>query len=286
MASDRLHHISEFLDFFAPNYLTDVLTSPDLNFERYVYSQPQIGEKYTQQLQGVRSMLKNLAEKRPPEIALPKDLQLDYASLLNPQQLAALNCSQGPLLILAGAGSGKTRTLIHRLSYLLEQGVTPKRILLLSFTRRSAQEMLARAMLINPQSQAHQVMGGTFHSFCAWLLRRLAPLAGLSPAFSIIDTVDSGDIIELICQELKLRSRDRAFPRKGKIHDIISKARNSQLEINQVLEQEYPELVLDYSEDLNLIAQALKAYKQGNQLLDYDDLLELTHQQLLHNPAF
>lgn len=286
MVSDRLRHISEFLDFFAPNSLSDSFHAEDLRFERYIYSQPLSGEAYLHQLRTVQTMLQHVSEKPPAVVSLPTTLQLDYPSLLNPQQLAALSCIQGPLLILAGAGSGKTRTLIHRLSYLLEQGVEPRRILLLSFTRRSAQEMLLRAQQINPRSQAHQVMGGTFHSFCAWLLRKLAPLAGLSPAFSIIDTVDSSDIIELICQELKLRSRDRAFPRKAKIHDIISKSRNLQTEIVGVLEQDYPELVQDYTEDLNLIAQAFKAYKYGNHLLDYDDLLELTHQQFKSNPAF
>lgn len=285
MPDDRLKHISEFLDFFASGSSFLELEPEGLDFSRYLYLQPAPEPQLNTQLRELARITQNLEQRLPPPAEFQTDLKIDYLKQLNPAQLQAVSCLKGPLLVLAGAGTGKTRTLIYRLSYMLEQGIDPNRLLLLTFTRRAAQEMLERAAKLTG-SAAGQVMGGTFHAFCAWLLRRLAPLAGIAANFTIIDTVDASDIIDLICQELKLRSKDKAFPRKGKIQEIISKARNAQTSIENTLELEYPELLEDYSQELNLLAKTFAAYKQGNQLMDYDDLLEYTHQQLLHNPRF
>ncbi len=282
--SDRLHHVSEFLDFFTsdPNYW-EVSDRP-LNPQDYRW--PQADNDVIGRLKQIEALIPHLDQRLPPAKALPENLKVDYAQDLNAQQLAAATCTDGPLLVIAGAGTGKTRTLIYRLSYLLEQGVDPQRILLMTFTRRAAQQMLERAQMLRPESGAERVMGGTFHSFCAYILRRLAPLVKLQPNFSIIDTVDASDIIDLIVQELKLRGKDRAFPRKGKIQDIISKARNAQVSMAQILEKHYPDMLEKYGEELELIFETFTKYKRGNQLLDYDDLIEITRDELLNNAPF
>lgn len=282
--SDQMQRVGDFLEFFAsdPAFLE---TADNLNFQHYTYDWPEPESTLAAKIRQVKQVGAALAEKLPLEPQFAPDLDIDYAAELNTRQQMAVACTEGPLLVLAGAGSGKTRTLVYRLSYLLEQGVAANRILLLTFTRRAAQQMLERAQILRSGSGAHAVMGGTFHSFCAYLLRRLAPLAELSSKFSIIDTVDSADIMDLIVQELKLRGKDRAFPRKSRIQELISKARNAQKTIVQIVEEQYPDL-LDYLEALTLIASTYKSYKRGNHLMDYDDLIEVTRDLMLNNERF
>src|SRR4029434_10637555 len=120
----------------------------------------------------------------------------DFAQELNPEQFAAATFGNGPLLIVAGAGTGKTRTLVYRVAHLIQEGVSPERILLLPFTRRAAQEMLARAVqLVGGTSR--QVHGGTFHGTAHRLLRRFGPAAGLAGDFTIMDQGDAADLIQL-----------------------------------------------------------------------------------------
>jgi DNA helicase II / ATP-dependent DNA helicase PcrA len=216
---------------------------------------------------------------------LAKDLKLDYADALNPRQLVAATTTAGPLLILAGAGSGKTRTLIYRLSYLLETGVAPERILLLTFTRKSSAEMLLRARMLLQSERAEKVMGGTFHSFASYLLRRYAKLLDLDPQFSIIDTVDSEDIIDLIRQELKFDKKSRAFPKKSRIQELISRSRNCQMTLAEVIGRDFTGLE-DYLEELQTLADVYAEYKRRHSLLDYDDLLIQVDESLKHHPAF
>lgn len=286
--ADDLRHVSEFLDFFTDSPQTaDFLEIAENSLHNTRYEWPIPDPHLKIKMREIQALSKSLDERLPQQaLRNPQNLSLDYAEALNPQQLAAVSCTEGPLLALAGAGTGKTRTLVHRLSYLLDQGVKPGRILLLTFTRRAALEMLERAQLLNPQRGAHQVMGGTFHSFCAYLLRRLAPLVNLSPQFTIIDTVDSADVVDLIVQELKLRGKDRAFPRKNKIQEIISRARNAQKSLEQTLTEQYPDLLENYLEPLQLIAKTYAAYKRGNHMMDYDDLIEFTRDQLRDNQPF
>lgn len=287
-APNELRHVSDFLEFFAtPSQTADFLEIAENSLHNTHYAWPTPDPHLALKMREIQALSEGLDERLPTSVLLnPEALSLDYAEALNPQQLAAATCTQGPLLALAGAGTGKTRTLVHRLSYLLDQGIKPERILLLTFTRRSALEMLERAQLLNPQRGAHKVMGGTFHSFCAYLLRRLAPLVNLSPQFTIIDTVDSADVLDLIVQELKLRGKDRAFPRKNKIQDIISRARNAQKSLEVVLAEQYPDLLENHLQPLQLIAKTYSAYKRGNHMMDYDDLIEFTRDQLRDTPAF
>jgi len=207
--------------------------------------------------------------------------RIKYAELLNPTQLEAVAHRDGPLLVVAGAGSGKTRTLIYRVARLIEGRVPPQAILLLTFTRRAAQEMLRRAeQLVGEQSRA--VAGGTFHSFANSVLRRYGSSIGLQPNFTILDRSDMEDVINLIRTRMGLASKERRFPKKGTLAEIISMARNKARSLEEELEEDYGYL-WDSRAELLQLAATYDAYKRERGLLDYDDLLyrvvELMEQQ-------
>ena len=136
---------------------------------------------------------------------------------LNSAQKAAVTHGDGPLLIVAGAGTGKTKTLAYRVSYLISQKVSPESILLLTFTRRASEEMLKRASLVSNLDPiiVGRVWGGTFHSVANRLLRIYAEFIGLSPNFTILDRSDSEDYLNVIRNELKFSTKDSRFPRKS-----------------------------------------------------------------------
>src|SRR6476659_10811057 len=166
--------------------------------------------------------LKPYVLRRVEDDPTPSPLSLDYAQALNTQQLAAVTAGDGPSLVIAGAGSGKTRTLVYRVAYLIDRGVDPSNILLLTFTRKSAQEMLQRAgELIGVRSE--RVCGGTFHSVANILLRRSGRAIGLEPGFTILDRGDAEDLIALVRSQLGLNEKVKRFPRKGTIAEIFSK---------------------------------------------------------------
>jgi DNA helicase II / ATP-dependent DNA helicase PcrA len=197
--------------------------------------------------------------------------RIRYAEVLNAQQLAAVTHREGPLLVVAGAGSGKTRTLIYRVARLIESGVPPGAILLLTFTRRAAQEMLRRIeQLIG--DRGGQVAGGTFHSFANQILRQMGGVIGLKPNFTILDRGDIEDVINLLRAQLDLGSKDRRFPKKGTIAEAISMARNKNRALLAELENDFPHL-LEHAEAIVTIADKYDAYKRERGLLDYDDLL-------------
>jgi ATP-dependent DNA helicase UvrD/PcrA len=197
--------------------------------------------------------------------------RLRYADVLNPQQLAAVVHRDGPLLVIAGAGSGKTRTLIYRAARLIESGVAPEAILLLTFTRRAAQEMLRRVeQLIGERGS--QVSGGTFHSFAHQVLRRYGNAIGLKPNFTILDRADMEDILNLLRGRIRLVSKERRFPKKGAIAETISMARNKNRTLEDELEIDFPHL-LEHQREIITLAQQYESYKRERGLLDYDDLL-------------
>ncbi len=197
--------------------------------------------------------------------------RIRYAEVLNAKQLAAVTHREGPLLVVAGAGSGKTRTLIYRVARLIESGVPPGAILLLTFTRRAAQEMLRRVeQLIG--DRGGQVAGGTFHSFANQILRQMGGVIGLKPNFTILDRGDVEDVINLLRAQLDLGSKDRRFPKKGTIAEAISMARNKNRALLAELENDFPHL-LEHAEAIVTIAEKYDAYKRERGLLDYDDLL-------------
>src|ERR1700722_8844818 len=142
----------------------------------------------------------------------PIHLQIDYAKELNEQQHAAVTAPPGPALVIAGAGSGKTRTLIYRVAFLLEQGIPPESILLLTFTNKAAREMMRRvADLLGGELSA--LWGGTFHSIAARVLRRHAPLVGYQPDFSILDREDAREMLQACLAEMNIDLKASHFPK-------------------------------------------------------------------------
>ena len=209
--------------------------------------------------------------KRPTVDTTIRPLSRDYAQELNPQQLVAVEVVNGPSLVIAGAGSGKTRVLVYRVARLIDMGVDPASILLLTFTRKSAQEMLGRVgLLIGPQSD--RVMGGTFHSVANLLVRRYGRAIGLESGFTILDRGDSEDLINFVRGQIGLTDTTKRFPRKRTIADMFSKCANTLQSLDDVLLNEYSHFG-DYLEDLSKLQQVYESTKRTRQLVDYDDLL-------------
>ena len=198
-------------------------------------------------------------------------MTIDIDNELNEAQREAVLTTDGAVLVIAGAGSGKTRTIVYRLAHLVEQGVDPAQILLLTFTRKAAQEMLARAegILGRPLSGTS---GGTFHSFAYATLRRNAEDIGFSGGFTLMDRADSENICKEVKDNLKLGKGDRSYPKKGTLLDVITKSRNKEIPIEAVLEREAYHLS-PYADDLVQVADGYAAFKREHALVDYDDLL-------------
>ncbi|MBN1574083.1 MAG: ATP-dependent helicase [Deltaproteobacteria bacterium] len=219
-------------------------------------------------------MKKYTIKRQPIEVDI-SSMSIDYAKLLNPAQLSAVTFGGGPSLIIAGAGSGKTRTLVYRVAYLVERGVKPASILLLTFTRKAAQEMLKRAAALTGSgidSTSGGVEGGTFHSFASRTLREFAQEVGFSPSFTILDRSDSEDVINLIRGGMGLNVRERRFPKKKTIADIFSKSINRSIPMSEVVETEFPHFAKEIDQLYELLS-GYTEYKQKHMLMDYDDLL-------------
>jgi DNA helicase-2/ATP-dependent DNA helicase PcrA len=195
----------------------------------------------------------------------------DFAAELNPQQAAAATHGDGPLLIIAGAGTGKTRALVYRVAHLIERGVPAERILLLTFTRRAAQEMLSRAERL-VGSNSKRVSGGTFHATAHRLLRRYGQAAGLAKDFTIMDQGDSADLMQLSRAHLGYAAKSKRFPKKETLQYVYSRHINTGISIEDVVRDDYPQFV-DYLEDLGKIFADYTRRKQERNLVDYDDLL-------------
>ncbi len=208
---------------------------------------------------------------REAEPNRPQRFLIDYQKELNPAQYEAAITHKGPLLVLAGAGSGKTRTLVYRVARMVEEGIDPVSILLLTFTRRAAEEMLQRAGALLG-GRCDRVTGGTFHSFANTVLRRYASLLGFANSFTILDRSDSEDVINLIRARLGLDKKERRFPRKQTIVEIVSLAANRVCSIAEVLDDQFPHLFNEL-EELIRIDEYYRRYKYERSLLDYDDLL-------------
>ncbi len=211
--------------------------------------------------------------------------KVNYAAVLNSAQLAAVITTDKPVLVIAGAGSGKTRVIVHRVSYLIEKGTDPGSILLLTFTRKAAGEMLDRVKTLLHEKGVGKVTGGTFHSFASYVLRRYCNLLQLPANFTIIDTGDSEDVIDLIRTELKFNTRDKKFPRKNRIQEIISYARNKDTTLKTIIRKQYTGLE-EYIEDIELIAEGYARYKKASRLFDFDDLMEELRKGLKQNTRF
>jgi DNA helicase II / ATP-dependent DNA helicase PcrA len=207
----------------------------------------------------------------PRERDVTPESKRDFAAELNPQQAAAATHGDGPLLIIAGAGTGKTRTLVYRVAHLIETGVRPDRILLLTFTRRASQEMLSRAeKLVGATSR--KVHGGTFHATAHRLLRRFGQAAGLAKDFTIMDQGDSADLMQISRSQLGYAQKSKRFPKKETLQYVYSRHINTGFSIDEIIRDDYAQFI-EYIEDFTKIFADYTLRKQQRNLVDYDDLL-------------
>jgi DNA helicase-2/ATP-dependent DNA helicase PcrA len=197
--------------------------------------------------------------------------KIDYANALNQEQLAVVLEGDGPCLVLAGAGSGKTRTLTYRVAYLIEKGVDPSSILLLTFTNKAAKEMSGRVETVLGPS-ARGIWGGTFHSIGARILRSYAEDLGYRSNFSILDQEDSRNLIKAVMKDLAIDPKARRFPTASVVGDVLSYARNTQVNIEDVLEIKYPNFQ-SFLSDIEEIAKQYHQRKKQANAMDFDDLL-------------
>jgi DNA helicase-2/ATP-dependent DNA helicase PcrA len=208
------------------------------------------------------------ATASPDRLAAPA-----WLAQLNPEQAAAATYPGGPLLILAGAGTGKTTTLCSRVAWLVTEGVAPERILLLTFTRRAAREMLARARaLVAMPAGSGGVVGGTFHSVAHRFVRMHASSLGLAPGFAVLDAGDAADLIDLIREEHGHAQRQRRFPKKSTLLDIYSRTVNAQRTLSEVMADSFP-WCEEHVEEIAALLKAYTARKRALGMLDLDDLL-------------
>jgi DNA helicase-2/ATP-dependent DNA helicase PcrA len=229
--------------------------------------------------------------------SLPATTAPGGPAILNPAQReavahgAGVAAPAGPLLVIAGAGSGKTNTLAHRVARLIAEGADPGRILLLTFTRRAAEEMGRRVRRILAESaagrpglaRAELPWSGTFHGIGARLLRDHAGRIGLDPGFTIHDREDSADLLNLVRHELELSTTRRRFPQKGTCLAIYSAAVNTRAPLPEVLQGSFP-WCAEWEAELKRLFRAYVEAKQAQQVLDYDDLL-LYWAQMVAEPA-
>ena len=274
-------------------------------FATHHYNYPQnfvdMKPKLTRLEQAIKKLETNLinadAEMLEQRLASHLGLQVDYASELNPNQLLAATTTEGKVLVIAGAGSGKTKTLTYRTSYLIENGVAPKEILLLTFTRKAANEIKSRARTLlasRLDDNSHingkalnDITSGTFHSFCNMLLRQYSGLLGINPRFTILDTGDSEDAIDLINKEKKYPTKitNQAFPRKKTLQNIFSTSRNRRINIRDLIESSYPDIAV-HIPIIEQLAVDFHEYKRTNHLYDFDDIISQVIRHLKHNDTF
>ncbi len=201
----------------------------------------------------------------------PVNLQIDYARELNEQQHAAVTAPPGPALVIAGAGSGKTRTLIYRVAFLLEQGIPADRILLLTFTNKAANEMMRRVADLLGQELA-ALWGGTFHSIGNRILRQHAKLLGYERDFTILDREDSKDLLKACIGESQIDVKATRFPKAEVLIEIFSLAANTRKTIAQLLEEQY-DYFSTLAEQIEFIHARYEKRKRATNGMDFDDLL-------------
>ena len=200
------------------------------------------------------------------------EIKINYEAELNRQQFEAVTAPPGPALVIAGAGSGKTRTLIYRVAYLLENGVEPQHILLLTFTNKAAREMLDRVTSLIPNDVAG-LWGGTFHSIGNRILRRHPEAAGFRAGFSIMDREDQEDLLAAVIVAAGIDPKDREFPKAQVLADLFSFAINTGHTIEAVIAEKYPYFSM-LVDDIKRVRDRYEAKKIDANVLDFDDLLE------------
>jgi DNA helicase-2/ATP-dependent DNA helicase PcrA len=207
---------------------------------------------------------------------------IDFAESLNDQQLEAVTSPAGAHLVIAGAGSGKTRTLTYRVAWLLEQGYRPGEILLLTFTNKAAREMLERVNDLLPGA-SEGLWSGTFHSIGHRILRRHPEAVGFREGFTIMDREDQEELLESVVARMGFRTNDKRFPKGEVLAELISLGCNTGETLRTLLARRY-RYFIDLEEQIAQVATAYEGRKKGVNALDFDDLLSKTHELLLTSP--
>ena len=210
--------------------------------------------------------------------------KIKYEQDLNPDQLEVVRTIDIPVLVIAGAGTGKTKTLIYRVAYLVELGCNPQSILLLTFTRKAANEMLKRAGALLKSTSAEDVAGGTFHSFANMTLRHYAKVLGYGEQFTILDDSDAADVVNLLRTRLSPEKKSQRFPKKETLVDIYSKSENTLTKIDEIVFKEYPRFI-EQIDDILKLKKQFDDYKRRYNLMDYDDLLKNLRELLAQNES-
>ena len=199
-------------------------------------------------------------------------IHIDYSAELNKQQLAAVTASPGPLLVIAGAGSGKTRTLTYRVAYLLENGIDPRNILLLTFTNKAAREMLGRVANLLP-IDASGLWGGTFHSVGNRILRRHGTALGYSSGFTIMDREDQKDLIDAVVTSAGIDPKEIRFPKGDVLAEIFSFVVNTEKPMEELLAEKFP-YFLPLLDKIQNVRERYEQKKKATNSMDFDDLLQ------------
>src|SRR5438067_9020289 len=217
------------------------------------------------------SMAREYTLQRP---AGSSSIHINYEAELNEQQLAAVVAPPGPQLIIAGAGSGKTRTLTYRVAYLLENGIDPRHILLLTFTNKAAREMLNRVANLLP-TDASGIWGGTFHSVGNRILRRHGSALSYSSGFTIMDREDQKDLINTVIASAGIDPKEIRFPKGDVLAEIFSFVVNTEKPVEELLAEKFPYFLplLDKIQD---VRARYEKKKKATNSVDFDDLLQKT----------
>jgi DNA helicase-2/ATP-dependent DNA helicase PcrA len=216
------------------------------------------------------------------ENSLPERLTR-YRNELNEQQFRVVTAKPSPALVVAGAGTGKTRTITYRVAYLIEQGVSPQRILLATFTNRAAREMLKRVETLTGSQNVHRIWGGTFHRIANLILRRHAVSIGFDSNYSILDAEDSKDFINVCIEEAAIDTSAKRFPKPEVIQNIISYANNTDQTIEDVIIKKYPYFEM-LSQQIKRVDFVYMERKKARNVMDYDDLLLNWKRLLIEKP--
>ena len=287
----------------------------DSLFSTYHYSYPKLNDDIREKMQHLRQSITKLEanlitpdsvdkaskQNQNASPALDNEVlaesKVDYAGELNPSQLLAATTIEGKVLVIAGAGSGKTKTLTYRTSYLIESGASPNSILLLTFTRKAANEIKGRVKSLLAESLAdnralsgldlNAITSGTFHSFCNMLLRRYSGLLGINPKFTILDAGDSEDALDMLCKEhgIVRKNMKQAFPRKNTLQKLISTSRNRHILLRDLIENDYPDIAI-HIPVIEKLAMEYHNYKRANHLYDFDDIISQVVNHLKNNLQF
>jgi DNA helicase II / ATP-dependent DNA helicase PcrA len=207
-----------------------------------------------------------------------------YRSELNEEQFRVVTAQPKATLVVAGAGTGKTRAITYRVAYLIEQGVSPQRILLATFTNRASREMLRRVEALTGNQNVHRIWGGTFHRIANMMLRRHAASIGYDSNFSILDSEDARDLIALSIEDAAIDTKAKRFPMPEVVQDIISYANNTDLPIDDVVVRKYPYFEM-LTQQIMRVDSIYQLRKRERNVMDYDDLLLNVKKLLIEKPA-